>query len=37
MARLQGIITLANVYADAEFLEQEIFQVKSWLKSFALS
>ena len=37
MARLQGIITLANVYADAEFLEQEIIQVKGWLESFARS
>ena len=37
MARLQGIITLANVYTDAEFLEQEIAQVKDWLESFALS
>jgi len=37
MARLQGIITLANVYTDAEFLEQEIIQVKGWLESFARS
>lgn len=35
MARLQGIITLANVYTDADFLEQEIAQVKSWLESFS--
>lgn len=34
IARMQGIITLANIYADAELLEREIALLKKWLDEF---
>jgi len=35
MARMQGIITLTNIYADAGFLKREIVILQNWLDSFS--